>query len=68
MPDDENLLSASSFALPSASLSPSEQTAEHNIVKDGEEGSREGKVAKTDVSNINDRDTVTTKVVSDRKK
>jgi len=68
MPDDENLLSASSFALPLASSSPSEQTAEHNVVKDGEEGSRKGKVAKTDVSNINDCDTVTTKVISDREK
>jgi len=68
MPDDENLLSESLFALPSASSSPSEQTAEHNVVKDGEEGSRKGKVAKTDVSNINDCDTVTTKVISDREK
>jgi hypothetical protein len=46
----------------------SEQTAEHNVVKEGEEGSREGKVTKTDVSKINDCDTVTTEVISDRKK
>jgi len=41
--DDENLLSASSFTSPSESSSSSEHTAEHNIVKEGEEGSREGK-------------------------
>jgi hypothetical protein len=29
------------------------------------EGSRKGKVAKTNVSNVNDCDTVTTKVISD---
>ena len=69
MPDnDENLLSASSLASPSASSSSSEQTAEHNVVKEGEEGSREGKVAKRDVSKINECDTVPTKVISDRKK
>ena len=69
MPDnDENLLSASSSASPSASSSSSEQTAEHNVVKEGKEGSREGKVAKMDVSKINECDTVPTKVISDRKK
>jgi len=66
--DDENLLSASSLASPSASSSSSEQTTEHNVMKEGEEGSREGKVAKTDLSKINDCDIVTTKVISDRKK
>jgi len=65
--DDENLLSASSLASPSASSSSSEQTTEHNVMK-GEEGSREGKVAKTDLSKINDCHIVTTEVISDRKK
>ena len=37
-------------------------------MKEGDEGSREGKVAKTDVLKIKDCDTVTTKVINDRKK
>jgi hypothetical protein len=66
--DDENILSASSLTSPSESSLSSEQTAERNVVKEGEEGRREGKVAKTDVLKIKDCDTVTTKAISDRKK
>ena len=37
-------------------------------MKEADEGSREGKVAKTDVLKIKDCDTVTTKVISDTRK
>jgi len=47
MPDnDENLPSASSLSSPSASSLSWEQTAEHSLVKEGEEASSEGNLFK----------------------